>query len=249
MQKVKTFKSKQKNKKMFLIGRILIFTIIFVGLWMFSSNLYKFSRGFFADHKITLLSQAEELLLPGDKEMQMELPDKAKQKAYEKIAVDDRLPLDKKMELAKKQALEPVLYPIRPELGEVIGELYIPKIDATLPIYHGTNEEELDLGVGHYADSVLPGENDNCILAGHRDTVFRKLGEVGEGDLLIVHTSAGEFEYTVNKVRIVDANDRTVIVPKPKATLTVSTCYPFTFIGSAPQRYILVAYLSSKTLQ
>ncbi len=98
-------------------------------------------------------------------------------------------------------------------------------------------------GVGHYAGSVLPGEADNCVLSGHRDTVFRRLGEVGQGDILIVRTSAGTFTYKVRKVRIVDADDRTVIVPKPKATLTVSTCYPFRYVGPAPQRYVLVANL------
>jgi sortase A len=147
-----------------------------------------------------------------------------------------------------KEETEEDLYPTRPKIGEEIGELYIPKLKATLPIYHGTNEDELEKGVGHFAESVLPGENDNSVLSGHRDTVFRKLGEVGEGDLLIVRTSAGEFHYKVNKVRIVDEDDRTVIVPKPRATLTVSTCYPFDFIGSAPERYILVAYLTSKTV-
>lgn len=140
-----------------------------------------------------------------------------------------------------------LLYPERPEIGDEIGELYIPKLEVTLPIYHGTNDEELEKGVGHYAGSVLPGENDNSVLSGHRDTVFRKLGEVGEGDTLLVRTSAGEFEYKVSKVRIVDKEDRTVIVPKPKATLTVSTCYPFNFIGAAPERYVLVAYLVSET--
>ncbi|MDW7616570.1 class D sortase [Peribacillus simplex] len=140
------------------------------------------------------------------------------------------------------------LYPVRPKTGEEIGELYIPKLKAKLPIFHGTNEDELEKGVGHFAESVLPGENDNSVLSGHRDTVFRKLGQVGEGDLLIVRTSAGEFTYKINKVRIVDEDDRTVIVPKPRATLTVSTCYPFDYIGSAPERYILVAYLTSKTV-
>ncbi|MBM7691067.1 sortase A [Peribacillus deserti] len=140
------------------------------------------------------------------------------------------------------------LYPVRPKIGEEIGELYIPKLKAALPIYHGTNEDELEKGVGHFAGSVLPGEKDNSVLSGHRDTVFRNLGEVGDGDSLIVRTSAGEFHYKVNKVRIVDADDRTVIVPKPRATLTVSTCYPFHFIGSAPQRYILSAYLADKKI-
>ncbi len=144
---------------------------------------------------------------------------------------------------------EQVLYPERPKQGEKIGKLYIPKLKASIPIYHGTGEDELEKGVGHYADSVLPGEKDNCVLSGHRDTVFRKLGEIGVGDQLIVTTSAGEFEYEVSKVRIVDKDDETVIVPKPKATLTVSTCYPFHYIGAAPQRYVLVAFLKSKTLK
>lgn len=135
------------------------------------------------------------------------------------------------------------LYEERPETGDLMGELYIPKIEATLPIYHGTDEDELEKGVGHYAGSVLPGEKDNSVLSGHRDTIFRDLGEVGEGDLLIAKTEAGTFTYKVRKVRIVDADDRTVIVPKPRATLTVTTCYPFSYIGSAPERYVLVADL------
>ncbi|WP_434168086.1 class D sortase [Peribacillus frigoritolerans] len=135
------------------------------------------------------------------------------------------------------------LYEERPETGDLMGQLYIPTIEATLPIYHGTDEDELEKGVGHYAGSVLPGEKDNSVLSGHRDTIFKDLGEVGEGDLLIAKTEAGSFTYKVRKVRIVDADDRTVIVPKPKATLTVTTCYPFSYIGSAPERYVLVADL------
>ncbi|WP_273127481.1 class D sortase [Bacillus weihaiensis] len=155
------------------------------------------------------------------------------------------VPLAKPPELKEKE--QESLYNKRPELGENIGELFIPKLKASLPIFHGTNEEELAKGVGHFAGSVLPGENDNSVLSGHRDTVFRNLGEVGKGDLLIVKTEAGEFTYKVKKVRIVDSDDRTVIVPKPKATLTVSTCYPFDFIGASPERYILIADLVSSS--
>ncbi len=144
-----------------------------------------------------------------------------------------------------KQKEEP-LYILKPQVGELMGELSIPKLDETLPIYHGTDEDELEKGVGHFAQSVLPGEIDNSVLSGHRDTVFKRLGEVGKGDTLVVKTSAGTFTYKVKRVRIVDKDDRTVIVPKPKATLTLTTCYPFNFIGSAPQRYVLVAELNSK---
>lgn len=157
-------------------------------------------------------------------------------------AKDNKVNEKNEMEQSKEKEQEP-LYSDRPEKGENIGELIIPKLDARLPIYHGTDEDELEKGVGHFAGSVLPGEKDNSVLSGHRDTVFRKLGEVGKGDLLVVNTSAGEFTYKVKKVRIVDKDDRTVIVPKPRATLTVSTCYPFDFIGASPERYILVADL------
>lgn len=143
----------------------------------------------------------------------------------------------------KSEKTKKLLYEVRPKIGEQMGELRIPKLDAVLPIYHGTNEDELEKGVGHFADSVLPGEKDNSVLSGHRDTVFRKLGEVGKGDLLVVETTAGTFTYKVRKVRIVDKDDRSVIVSMPRATLTVSTCYPFTFVGAAPDRYVLVAYL------
>ncbi|MGJ7921883.1 class D sortase [Neobacillus sp. LXY-4] len=154
---------------------------------------------------------------------------------------------DKKPQKVNNQ--QKLLYPVRPKKGEEIGNLFIPKLNESLPIFHGTDEDELEKGVGHYANSVLPGEKDNSVLSGHRDTVFRRLGEVGVGDLLTVTTSAGEFTYKVHKVRIVDADDRTVIVPKPRAILTVSTCYPFDFIGNAPQRYILVGHLISKNIK
>lgn len=198
--------------------------LILAGLIFSSANAVKFMRGYFAyqpsSGKDNLSEQAEEASKPAE---------------------EDNSGLD-------NEAVKQALYPDRPGPGEDVGELYIPKLKATLPIYEGTNEDELDKGVGHYADSVLPGEKDNAVLSGHRDTVFRDLGKVGKGDILLVKTSAGEFKYKVNKVRIVDKDDLTVIVPKPTATLTVSTCYPFDYIGAAPKRYILVAYLASKTL-
>ncbi|MDQ0255666.1 sortase A [Evansella vedderi] len=136
-----------------------------------------------------------------------------------------------------------LLYPKRPEIGEEIGILDIPVINAKLPIFHGTDEDELDRGVGHYRGSVLPGEPDHSILSGHRDTVFRELKDVNINDELIVTTTAGQFTYVVVDIYIVDAEDTSVIRPTGKPTLSLTTCYPFTFIGNAPERYILEADL------
>ncbi|WP_458352765.1 class D sortase [Peribacillus frigoritolerans] len=214
---------KQLKKKRLLLLSCTIAIILF-GVWFSTSNMYKFAKGYFLYKTHAPSSEVNETV---------------------QKPPSDKPTIDK---TSSNKTTKKELYPVRPKTGEEMGELYIPKLKTKLPIFHGTNEDELEKGVGHFAGSVLPGENDNSVLSGHRDTVFRKLGQVGEGDLLIVRTSAGEFTYKVNKVRIVDEDDRTVIVPKPRATLTVSTCYPFDYIGSAPERYILVAYLTSKTV-
>ncbi|ARK32689.1 class D sortase [Halalkalibacter krulwichiae] len=203
-----------RHKK--LIFLLICSAIIGFGLWFSTTNAFKFVKGYY------LFKTAESAVV-------------------EPVEVNDLVEEEESEDETDRPADS--LYPLQPEKGDLMGELYIPKLEATLPIYHGTDEDELEKGVGHFAGSVLPGENDNSVLSGHRDTVFRRLGEVGENDLLIVRTGAGEFTYKVRKVRIVDEDDRTVIVPKPRATLTVSTCYPFDFIGSAPERYILVAEL------
>src|SRR4051812_46945570 len=95
--------------------------------------------------------------------------------------VSEPIVVEKKNAQNPEQEPKQELYKAYPEDGETFGELVIPKISATLPIVEGTDEDELERGVGHYADSVLPGEKDNSVLSGHRDTVFRKLGEVGVG--------------------------------------------------------------------
>ena len=130
-------------------------------------------------------------------------------------------------------------------LGEVIGIISIPKLDEIYPIVQGTDDKDLKKGVGHYVNSVMPGAKDNTVLAGHRDSVFSRLGRLIKGDLVIIKTRSGTFKYFVTKTRIVMANDRTVIVPTPEATLTLSTCYPFHYIGSAPKRFIVSAKLMS----
>jgi sortase A len=131
----------------------------------------------------------------------------------------------------------------KPKVGAVIGSLSIPRLKRVIPIIEGTGAKELKKGVGHYIGSVLPGVSDNSVLAGHRDSVFRNLGNLKLGDLLTVKTDYGKFVYEVQKIRIVKADDRTVIVPTPDAVLTLSTCYPFRFIGNAPKRYIVQAGL------
>jgi len=128
-----------------------------------------------------------------------------------------------------------------PPLGAYLGEFAIPKLGAAIPVYEGVREQELRRGVGHYPASAWPGGSGHVVLSGHRDTVFRRFGEIGIGDALIIRTNDASVHYRVVNIRIVDDDDRTVLVSKARPTLTVTTCYPFRFIGPAPQRFIITA--------
>ncbi|OAS86745.1 MULTISPECIES: class D sortase [Metabacillus] len=133
-----------------------------------------------------------------------------------------------------------------PQNGEKLGSLSIPKLKQSFPIFHGDSETILKKGIGHIRGTALPGEASNSVLAGHRDTFFRHLEQLVVGDKLIVERSNTYYMYKIKKIRIVEKDDSTVIVPKPRHTLTLITCYPFTFIGPAPQRYIIEAELLLK---
>lgn len=125
--------------------------------------------------------------------------------------------------------------------GEEIGEVYFPALEVGMPVFHGVSEDELVKGVGHVPGSRLPGEGGNIVLSGHRDTVFRRLGELKVGDKVVVGFDGGEYIYKVARTRVVDKEDTSVVVPRPREVLTITTCYPFRFIGSAPERYVVEA--------
>jgi sortase A len=128
--------------------------------------------------------------------------------------------------------------------GDYLGVMAIPRLNRAVRIYEGTERAQLKKGAGHYEKSVLPGIVDNSVIAGHRDTAFSQFGLLKRGDKLIITTSYGKFTYIIEKFRIVDGDDRTVIVPTKRAILTLSTCYPFQYVGSAPQRFIVTAVLA-----
>ncbi len=142
--------------------------------------------------------------------------------------------------VAKAAALSALAHP---KVGNKVGVLSIPSLGKKLPVIEGTGTGQLARGVGHFHGSAMPGGNDNCVLSGHRDTVFTRLGRLKKGALLVVTTAAGKFTYKISQIKIVGKNDKTVIVHTGHAVLTVTTCYPFNYIGSAPYRYVLVANL------
>lgn len=125
--------------------------------------------------------------------------------------------------------------------GQKIGTITLPTLDLSWPIYEGTSDAELAKGVGHYTKSVLPGLSDNSVLAGHRNTVFNRLGELETGDEIYIKTTAGTFIYQVTKFKVVKRTDKTVIVPTDDATLTLTTCFPFNHIGITTEAFIVSA--------
>lgn len=125
--------------------------------------------------------------------------------------------------------------------GDVVGQLTIPKLNGVLPIVEGVDEDELAKGVGHYQGTAFPLDNNQIVLSGHRDTVFRGMGKLEIGDTMTISLPYGDFEYEIYEMYVTSADDLTVIVPHDEEVLTVTTCYPFNFIGNAPDRYIINA--------
>lgn len=135
------------------------------------------------------------------------------------------------------------------ENGKKVAKLNIPKIASSFDVFWNTDESTLDKGVGMYVSEWTTIPNDiggHTVLSGHRDTVFTELGELEQGDTMTVEYEGESFTYKIKDIWITDENDRTVIVKKDKPTLTLTTCYPFDFIGSAPDRYIIQAELVSE---
>lgn len=131
---------------------------------------------------------------------------------------------------------------VKPKVNDTIGLLLIPRIKAELPIVEGTGLDDLRKGVGHYKGSYLPKQNGQIVLSGHRDTVFRHLGELKIGDSLKVQLKNGTFTYKITHTKIVDSKDTSIITLQHKEEeLILTTCYPFSYIGNAPNRYIIYA--------
>jgi len=111
-------------------------------------------------------------------------------------------------------------------------------------VAEGVDAATLRVAVGHVPDTAFPDEVGNVALAGHRDTVFRPLRDLQPGDVVTVTTPLGAFRYEVDEIRIVAPHETEVIAPVPGRVLTLVTCYPFGYVGPAPQRYVVRARLA-----
>jgi sortase A len=126
--------------------------------------------------------------------------------------------------------------------------LRIAKVHLEVPVLEGTDELVLNRGVGHIVGTMRPGENGNIGIAGHRDGFFRVLKDVGLGDAIELATTSRTDTYVVDQIVLVSPNDVSVLQPRSISSLTLVTCYPFYFVGSAPQRYIVQASITNPDL-
>lgn len=125
--------------------------------------------------------------------------------------------------------------------GGVIGRLEIGKLGLSAIIVQGDSPSLLRRAVGHVAETAMPGETGNIALTAHRDTFFRPLRKIQEGDVITLETMGGEYQYEVESTAIVPPTATEVLQSSGKQELTLITCYPFYYVGPAPKRFIVRA--------
>jgi len=126
-----------------------------------------------------------------------------------------------------------------------LGVLEIPSTHLQVPILEGTDAFTLNRGVGRIAGTARLGEEGNIGIAGHRDSFFRVLKDVKAGDSIVLKTTTGIDTYVVDRFQIVSPRDVDVLQATTTSSLTLVTCYPFYFIGRAPKRFVVTAYLTN----
>jgi sortase A len=127
--------------------------------------------------------------------------------------------------------------------GTPLAVLSIPKIHLEVPVFEGTDDVTLDRGVGRITGTARAGKPGNLGIAGHRDGFFRGLKDVTTGDEIKLALPEGAATYVVDQITVVTPQDVSVLQPKPISSITLVTCFPFYFVGSAPERYIVSASL------
>lgn len=125
--------------------------------------------------------------------------------------------------------------------GDLLGKLEIPRLGIKVMVLQGTDDATLALGAGHVRGTPLPGGDGNAAIAAHRDTSFRKLEGIRRGDTIQYGTLHHGYAYVVESIEIVDPSDTRVIESSDRQELTLISCFPFHFVGSAPKRFIVHA--------
>jgi sortase A len=125
--------------------------------------------------------------------------------------------------------------------GDILGKIEIPRLGFSVVVLQGTTSKTLLHGVGHIEGTALPGEAGNIGIAGHRDTYFRVLKDIRREDEIRLQTASGVARYEVDWIQITAPHDGDIVAPTGESALTLVTCYPFYYAGSAPERFVVHA--------
>ena len=171
-------------------------------------------------------------------------------RTHQKVAIDEferirtaiarpdaQLEWSDKRKLAYEDALQR-------DAGKTLAVLRIPSSNIEVPVLDSTSDLALNRGAGHVEGTALPGEPGNVAIAAHRDGFFRGLKDIRLGDEIEVTTLTGQQTYTVTMLSVVDPLNVSVLDPTDESTITLITCYPFYFMGAAPERFIVRATLN-----
>jgi sortase A len=131
----------------------------------------------------------------------------------------------------------------RVERGSWLARLEAPSVRLTATVLEGSDDRTLRRAAGHIEYTPPPGTPGNVGIAGHRDTTFRRLRDIKVGDPMLLTTAERTYEYRVSRISIVNPTDVEVLDATKRPALTLVTCYPFSFIGPAPKRYVVRADL------
>jgi len=123
----------------------------------------------------------------------------------------------------------------------MVGRLEIPRLNVSVIVMEGDDDATLARAAGHVRGTALPWDPGNAVIAGHRDSFFRPLKDLREGDEIRMTTVHGTFDYRVTRTEIVKPDNVSVMAPTPERALTLVTCYPFFYIGNAPKRFVIHA--------
>jgi sortase A len=146
-----------------------------------------------------------------------------------------------KLETPSAPALPHEIEPLPIAEGGVIGEIEVPRLGLKAIVVQGDSENLLRRAIGHLPQTALPGQPGNVALAGHRDGLFRPLRNVRPGDIISLRTAEREFQYEVQWTAIVPPTAVHVVEPTSEPALTLVTCFPFYYVGAAPERFIVRA--------
>jgi len=138
------------------------------------------------------------------------------------------------------------LPPSRLRSGDLVGRLDIMDRKLSVVVLEGVEDDTLGIAAGHVPGTFLPGSNGNVVIAAHRDTFFRELRNIHAGEKIQLTTPRGTFQYLVSNTEIVKPSETRVLESRGRDELTLITCYPFSFLGAAPDRFIVHARLDAE---